>query len=124
MGKLVVRFACSYDGLPAKNAAKFCDWLNMLSSGALNGVPFVVFACGMWILKSVSRIWPLPITDKKNREICYSKPFAPDKVQVFSGYFQGLALTWLGYELQRLTTTTAALTSGDRQIVQMISAHR
>ncbi|KIM93669.1 hypothetical protein OIDMADRAFT_95615, partial [Oidiodendron maius Zn] len=27
-GELVVIFTCSYDGLPADNAAKFCDWLN------------------------------------------------------------------------------------------------
>jgi len=44
---LVVIITCSYDGMPADNAVKFCGWLKTLDNEALAGMPFAVFACGM-----------------------------------------------------------------------------
>lgn len=36
----------SYNGFPPDNAAGFCDWLDTLRGGALDGVAYTVFGCG------------------------------------------------------------------------------
>jgi cytochrome P450/NADPH-cytochrome P450 reductase len=59
--ELVVVVTSSYDGLPADNAVKFCDWLKTLQSNALSGMPFAVFACGM-ILRSYDQWGDIMLT--------------------------------------------------------------
>lgn len=44
-GALVVVTA-SYNGRPPDNAARFCEWLDGLTPGALKGLPYTVFGCG------------------------------------------------------------------------------
>ncbi len=43
---LVLIVTASYNGQPPDNARQFCQWLETLAPGALNGVRYGVFGCG------------------------------------------------------------------------------